>query len=863
MFMKRILEKLKRIGVNPNDPQEEVIQKNFLIYLGCAMSIGGLIWATLCFSLGLYKEGLVPFSYTVITFFNFLYFSNSKNFLRSRFIQTLISLLLPFIFQFILGGFMASGGAMLWSIIALIASLTYGTFSNSFRWLISYIILTILSGLFDRYAPHPYPPTSALSNLFFVINFSIISSIVFALSYYFAISRYKALVKAQGLQNEIEQKSKQYRELVENANDIIYETDENGRVTYSNKVAEKLTGFSMQQLMQKHFGEFVHPDYQETVMQFYLNQAKSETKLTYKEVPMVSQVGKVIWLGQSVRMLFENGLMSKTSVIARDISDLKAAQEKILEHQRLYKDLIENVSDIIYEVGGDGKFTFISPACEAIIGYKPEDLMNKHFWELINPNYKNYYSKIYIDTFKSKQNLSYIELPVVAKNGSTIWLGQTARFYYEGDRLVKVSLVARDITKQRKAEIEIRLAKEQAEMANRAKSDFLTNMSHEIRTPLNGVIGFVDLLMGTKLDAIQKEYMTTVSQSAHILLELITNILDFSKIEAGKLELVVERTNLHELCGQVIDIVRFQAQQKNIKLIVSGVESVPQFVLADSLRLRQILVNLIGNSIKFTNAGEIELTITVLEMPPGAQLNTPKVNFFRFSVRDTGIGISSINQTRIFEAFTQADSYVSKKFGGTGLGLTISNDLLDLMGSYLQLNSEQGNGSLFYFDVFFEVLDGTKTENGKPLRVPKKESTFFAPMAIQKKILLAEDNVINQRLSKILIQKLLPNAIITYAVNGREAIEKFITEKPDLVFMDIQMPEMNGYDAAREIRRMEGLSAEEKLARVPIVAITAGGTAVGEREKCMEAGMDEYISKPIAEGAIQNMIIKLFAKKQS
>lgn len=860
--MRRVIEKLRRIGITAGDKQEDVNQKNFLIYLGISMSMGGLIWTALCVSLGLYKEGVIPFSYAVITFFNFLYFSSSRNFEGSRLIQTLISLLLPFAFQFVLGGFMASGGAMLWAIIALVASLTFGTFSSGFRWLSFYILLTVLSGLFDSYSPQPFQPTAAISNLFFVVNFSFISSIVFALTYYFAISRYKALVEAQVLQVEIEQKEKQYRELIENANDIIYETDENSQVTYANKIAEKLTGFSGQQLMKKYFGEFIHPDFLQNTMQFYLNQAKSKTELTYREVPMVSQLGEVVWLGQSVRMIFENDRMTKTSVIARDISELKGSQEKLLEQQKLYKDLIENVTDTIYEVDENGKFTFVSPASEDTIGFTPEELLTKHFWELIHPEYAEHYSKIYIETFKRQEKISYLELPVIAKNGATVWLGQTARFYYNGNRLVKASLVAKDITKQREAEIEIRLAKEQAELANRAKSDFLANMSHEIRTPLNGVIGFVDLLMGTKMDAVQKEYMNTVSQSAHALLDLITNILDFSKIEAGKLELAEERTNLHELCNQVIDIVRFQAQQKNIKLIVSGIESIPQFVLADSLRLRQILVNLMGNSIKFTNEGEIELMINVLDFPPGTLLNTPDEKFFRFSVRDTGIGISSNNQTRIFEAFTQADSYVSKKFGGTGLGLTISNGLLDLMGSHLQLKSEPGHGSLFYFDVFFRTLGANEMEKIKQFAPQEKESISFVPLTAQKKILLVEDNVINQTLARILIQKLLPQAIIINALNGREAIEKFIAEKPDLIFMDIQMPEMNGYDAAREIRRMEDLNREEKPNRVPIVAITAG-TVAGEREKCMAAGMDEYISKPIAEGTIQNIIIKLLALHRS
>lgn len=426
--------------------------------------------------------------------------------------------------------------------------------------------------------------------------------------------------------------------------------------------------------------------------------------------------------------------------------------------------------------------------------------------------------------------------------------------------------MARDITIRKEVECELEASKKQAETANRAKSDFLANMSHEIRTPLNGVIRFTDLLMDTELTRTQFEYMATVSQSAHLLLDVITDILDFSKIEAGILELSLEKVDLISLADQAMDVISFQAQKKNNKLIVTIQDDVPGFVMADLIRLRQVLVNLTGNAIKFTEEGEIELK---LELVASAQLSVSGGSSmeFRFSVRDTGIGIHHSNQKKIFDAFSQEDSYTTKKYGGTGLGLAISNKLLALMGSKLQLESEQGKGTTFFFEVRLDIVQEEATSPPHQPPAKQEEGTESAKNSANAnelvdgntvRILIAEDNLVNMALPKILIGNILPNAIMLEASNGKIAVEIFEKEKPDLIFMDINMPEMNGYDAAGEIRKREK-SVQGALDRqcsgspsgtftifgsVPIIALTAGAVS-GEKEKCIEAGMDEYISKPI------------------
>ncbi|WP_094228619.1 histidine kinase N-terminal 7TM domain-containing protein [Methanolobus psychrotolerans] len=382
----------------------------------------------------------------------------------------------------------------------------------------------------------------------------------------------------------------------------------------------------------------------------------------------------------------------------------------------------------------------------------------------------------------------------------------------------------------------------QAELANRAKSEFLANMSHEIRTPLNGIIGFSDLLMETELTDSQLHYMQTVHTSAITLLDLINDVLDFSKIEAGKLELDPETTELIVLLNQITDIVKYKSHEKELELKLNVSANLPKHIVVDHLRLRQVLINLLSNAIKFTERGEIELKIETSIIPD--KTNEMK---FKFSVRDTGIGIAENDRIRIFDSFSQADGSISRKYGGTGLGLTISSRLLGMMGSKLELESEPGKGSTFYFTAVFPVEEGENvvadaSGNDYKSLVKNRNDARCS-------ILIAEDNETNMEVASIIVSRLLPRAEILKAKNGIEVVRMFKEKKPDLIFMDIQMPGINGYDAAMAIRKLEN----ER--RTPIIAITASAFS-GEKERCLEAGMDEHITKPIVSNVIQYIIDK-------
>jgi len=713
----------------------------------------------------------------------------------------------------------------------------------------------------------------------------------------------------------------------------------------------------------EHAIGFYEPESQEKLRDIFA-EAITTGKPYDTELRLLKQDGVAIWVRVKGIPEFDNGSCKRVFGIIQDIDQSKSLYLELERKESMLRAFVNYVPASVAMFDRD--FNFVSLSNQWIEDFHKDggDLLNRNLFELF-PQIPDQRKKIYLaalDGVPYKNTDEVIQVGGIAEPQHFNW--EVRPWHLSDGSIGGIIIFTQNITESVKINAELKRAKELADLASRAKSEFLANMSHEIRTPLNGVIGFSDLLLKTPLNDIQSQYLRYINESGNNLLNIINDILDFSKIESGKLELFVDKYNVYDIANQVINVVLYQAQRKEVELLLNIEQGLPALIWIDEARIKQVLINLLGNAVKFTEKGEIEFKISKLHHEEGKLT-------LRFEVRDTGIGIPVEKQQRIFDAFTQEDSSVSKRYGGTGLGLTISNNLLKYMGSQLNLYSEVGKGSTFYFDLnvaceeivyeddmlplnrvlvvddnannrmiiqhmlAFKEVDSVLAENGMealqllmkgerfdvilmdyhmpilsgletiekikelfrqqgegiPLIVlhtsseehevissfrqeersfcllkPIKSDELYQTLrkAIQQnkedvvlsdgregltfadtygkgiEVLLADDNAVNMALNTRMMNSIMPDAILTEVSNGAEAIQACTAKTFGLILMDVQMPEVDGIEACRRIRQMD------KYVDTPIIGITAGNV-LGEKERCLEAGMSDFLAKPIRQ----------------
>lgn len=531
---------------------------------------------------------------------------------------------------------------------------------------------------------------------------------------------------------------------------------------------------------------------------------------------------------------------------------------------RKYREILNEIEDGYYEVDLTGKTTFVNNGIKKIFGYSEEEILSMDNRNYMTPENagKIYYA--FNNVFRTGVPVRGFAYEVIHKDGRPRFL-ETSITLMKNHYEVPIGFrgITRDITRRKLAEEALKKAKEDAEAASQAKSIFLANMSHEIRTPMNGVIGMTKLLMDTNLSDDQLRYLKFISSCGENLLDIINDILDFSKIEAHQLIVFPKEFRPEKIIEEVIDTLILKSSEKGIDLIYESLGDLPDTLIGDSARIRQILLNLVGNAVKFTDSGKVMIRLECTGIKNG-------LADMKFTVEDTGIGIEAEKIDNLFKAFTQVDGSISRKYGGTGLGLAISKELAVLMNGNIEATSEIGKGSKFFFCITLPLSENItgETDRGdnketepdlKPDILDYKKQIADLAKALDKEkfvVLLAEDHPVNRELCEKMLSKVGISTVT--AINGREAIEKLNEHKFDLIIMDVQMPHVSGIEATQIIRESESRTGNKST---PIIAITAHAMT-GDRERCLMAGMDDYISKPISTAPLFSTVIKALSGKQ-
>ncbi|WP_129021494.1 PAS domain-containing hybrid sensor histidine kinase/response regulator [Edaphocola flava] len=639
------------------------------------------------------------------------------------------------------------------------------------------------------------------------------------------------LTERKKIEEKVKQSEAKYKSIFNNSQALICTHDLEGKLIDVNPTAMSVFGYSKAELIGRNISLLLPHNKRAAFNNLYLSKILAEGRAE-GIMTAYKKDHKLIHLLYQNYMVNEDGMQPYIIGFAQDITQRIQAEKGLRESEEKYRNIIANMNLGLVEVDRDEKVKFVNNSFSEMSGYPPEELIGENVGALLMRGVDNIQAQEIMER-RSKGISDAYELRVVNKNGQRKWWLISGAPVINSEGEFKGSIgIHLDITPQKQLEAELRKAKAAAEQSSYAKEVFLANISHEIRTPMNAILGISRLLQKTHLDKQQKLFLDTISSASNNLLVIINDLLDLSKIESGKIILEHITFDLHQVVQNVAHILEYKASEKGIQLHIDWEPGIHRAVWGDPFRINQVLINLVGNAIKFTEKGTVHI---ICALEPVTEHDQQCVSF---KIKDTGIGMNEEFKEHLFEKFTQEDESVTRRFGGTGLGMNITKQLVELMGGTIEVESAKGVGTTISFSLLFDygTLDPV---------LAARNSTVDESALQGCRVLLVEDNEMNRLLAKTIMNQ--RGAVVEEAENGRIAVEMLQKDAAyDVILMDVQMPLMDGVQATRYIRHQLQLE-------IPIIALTASAYN-SERSKCLEAGMNDYLAKPFDEEDLVKII---------